>query len=458
LNADGTISVSSGTSAGTYSVTYQICENLNPSNCDQATVTVDVSAAFIDAVVDTYGPINGYTGGTTGSVLSNDELNGSLVNASEITLTSVAVPSGLTLNADGTISVSSFTSAGTYSVTYQICENLNPSNCDQATVTIEVVNNAPEANQDSLFIDEDNSGVIDIVSNDVDIDGNLDPASITIVDQPDNGTITIDPVTGAITYTSNSNWNGTDSLIYQICDLGTPALCDTATLIITVNPINDSPSVNQDIATTDEDIPVIIDVVLNDTDIDGGLDVSTINIVVEPTNGTLIIDPITGEITYQPNLGFIGTDSFIYNICDNGTPLPAICDTAIVTIAVSPCLTNPALDCDGDGVTNGSELVDGTDPSNPCSFVLSSASIEPSVEWNTSDCDQDGVTNGTEVIDGTNPLNPCQYEITSITLPQLDQWLNSDCDDDGVINGQEEIIGIDPFNPDTDGDGVIAKR
>ncbi len=477
LNPDGTITIAPGTTAGNYTLTYQICVLVNPSFCDQAIVTVTVSTAVIDAVVDTYGPINGYTGGTTTSVLTNDLLNGSSVNASEIILTSVTVPSGLTFNADGTISVSAGTPAGTYSVTYQICENLNPGNCDQATATIEVVNNAPEANQDSVSTNEDASVVISAVSNDIDIDGNIDPTSVTIVDQPNNGIVSIDPVTGVLTYTPNSNWNGSDTLIYQICDLGTPVLCDTAYVFITVNPINDGPAVNQDQASTDEDVSVVIDVTINDTDIDGSIDPTTVNVVEGPINGSVAIDPFTGVITYTPNAGFTGVDTFVYIACDNGTPLPALCDTAVVTINVVPCLSNPAFDCDGDGVTNGSEIADGTNPEDPCSLLIGSQTVTPSIEWIGLDCDNDGldngaeldnntnvfnpdtdgdgVTDGSEVGDVTDPLNPCSFNPSSVTLTPSIAWLSLDCDNDGLDNGDELTNNTDVFNPDTDGDGVL---
>ncbi|HEL2384484.1 TPA: hypothetical protein TZS71_002321, partial [Streptococcus suis] len=95
-------------------------------------------------------------------------------------------------------------------------------------------------------------------------------------------------------------------------------------------------------------------------------------------------------------------------------------------------------DDDGDGVTNGDELVDGTDPSNP-------------------DTDGDGVTDGQEKTDGTDPKNPDTdgdgvtdgEEKANGTDPK-----NPDTDGDGVTDGQEKTDGTDPKNPDTDGDGV----
>jgi hypothetical protein len=70
----------------------RICEILNPTNCDTATVTVTVGAAPIDAVNDSYGPINGANGGNTPSVLTNDTLGGNPVTVGaggNVTLTAV---------------------------------------------------------------------------------------------------------------------------------------------------------------------------------------------------------------------------------------------------------------------------------------------------------------------------------------------------------------------------------
>ncbi|MBL7886247.1 MAG: DUF11 domain-containing protein, partial [Flavobacterium sp.] len=105
VDVDGNLTVAPNTPSGTYTITYQLCETgAVPANCDTATATVDVVAP-IDAVDDTPAPINGLNGGTTPSVLVNDTLNGSPVNPSDITLTPVTVPGGLTLNPDGTITV-----------------------------------------------------------------------------------------------------------------------------------------------------------------------------------------------------------------------------------------------------------------------------------------------------------------------------------------------------------------
>ncbi len=63
---------------------------------------------------------------------------------------------------------------------------------------------------------------------------------------------------------------------------------------------------------------VVVNVPANDTDVDGTVDVTSVVITINPTNGTIIsINPITGEVTYTPNRDFNGSDSFTYTIKDN---------------------------------------------------------------------------------------------------------------------------------------------
>ncbi|MFV8324262.1 hypothetical protein ACNQGI_15260, partial [Flavobacterium sp. LS2R12] len=143
--ATGIVTVAANTPAGSYPISYTICEVDNTGNCDTVTSTIVVSAIIIDTNQDTAGPINGTTGGTNVvNVLTNDTLNGSAVSIGQINLTTVTPNGNLTLNADGSITVAPNTPSGTYTLTYQICDKSNPTNCSQAMVSIVVVKELPD--------------------------------------------------------------------------------------------------------------------------------------------------------------------------------------------------------------------------------------------------------------------------------------------------------------------------
>ncbi|MCC7521844.1 MAG: T9SS type A sorting domain-containing protein [Flavobacteriaceae bacterium] len=129
---------------------------------------------------------------------------------------------------------------------------------------------------------------------------------------------------------------------------------------------------------------------------------------------------------------------------------------------------DPTADTDGDGVPNGDEWNDDSDPLDPCDFVVEHISLSPSPAWFSTDCDQDGVTNGVEIENGTNPHDPCDYIVADITVPNT---AGDDCDGDGVLDVTELANGTDPHDPcdynvadvthantadeDCDGDGVL---
>ena len=101
-------------------------------------------------------------------------------------------------------------------------------------------------------------------------------------------------------------------------------------------------------------------------------------------------------------------------------------------------------DCDGDGVTNGDESDNFTDPQDPCDYSFELQTVSPTATWNNLDCDGDGVTNGDELTDSTNPLFSCDFIVESITVTVTS---NLDCDADGVSNANEYIDGTDPLDP-----------
>ncbi|SKB70468.1 gliding motility-associated C-terminal domain-containing protein [Sphingobacterium nematocida] len=102
-----------------------------------------------------------------------------------------------------------------------------------------VLNNPPVANDDQVSVTEDMPATGNVLTNDSDPEGNALTASLVIA--PVNGTVVLN-ADGSFAYTPNSNYSGLDSLRYQVCDNGTPSLCDTAWVHFTVAAVNDAPT------------------------------------------------------------------------------------------------------------------------------------------------------------------------------------------------------------------------
>ncbi|WP_094985636.1 retention module-containing protein [Cellvibrio mixtus] len=193
-----------------------------------------------------------------------------------------------------------------------------------STVNIGVtpVNDAPVSADQNLTTDEDVALPGQIVASDVD----GDTLSYVVTTNPANGTLTLDPATGAFVYTPNANYNGNDSFVVTISDGkgGTT----TSTVNIGVTPVNDAPVSADQNLTTDEDVALPGQIVA--TDVDG--DTLTYTVTTNPANGTLTLDPATGAFVYTPNANYNGSDSFVVTISDGkgGTT------TSTVNIGVTP--------------------------------------------------------------------------------------------------------------------------
>jgi len=105
-----------------------------------------------------------------------------------------------------------------------------------------VSNQPPTATDDSTNVDEDVSITIAVSVNDSDTDGNLDASTANTAcgtcNDPANGAV-VNNGDGSFDYTPDTDFFGADSFVYEICD--TDGACDTATVDITVEPVNDAP-------------------------------------------------------------------------------------------------------------------------------------------------------------------------------------------------------------------------
>jgi Bacterial Ig domain len=244
-------------------------------------------------------------------------------------------------------------------------------------------NEAPVANDQTIEIKEDTSAVeIELLATDSNED-DVQTLKFTVVSDPKHGELgglreereattsghvryndtQADEVT--ITYTPDENYNGQDTFQFKASDAD-KADSNIATVTINTAPVNDAPIAEDDDATTDQDKPVIIDVLANDMDIDeesNGDDSFTIDSVDEQSaQGGSVASVNTGsdndddnnddsgsgthseKVEYTPVKGFSGTDKFTYTIIDsNGAT-----ESAIVTITV-----NQIVSAETDELLNG---------------------------------------------------------------------------------------------------------
>jgi hypothetical protein len=193
-------------------------------------------------------------------------------------------------------------------------------------------NHDPVAVDDAASVAEDSgANPIDVLGNDTDSDG--DTLTITGVTQGAHGSVVNNGTN--VTYTPAANFNGSDSFTYTIDDGqgGAPA---TATVAVTVTPVNDPPVAVGESYTINQDTTLTVaapGVLGNDSDIDG--DTLHAVLVSSPAHGTLTPLAADGSISYTPNAHFTGTDSFTYKANDGHA------DSNVVTVTIHVLDTEP---------------------------------------------------------------------------------------------------------------------
>jgi gliding motility-associated-like protein len=209
------------------------------------------------------------------------------------------------------------------------------------TITI-FVNQRPVAS-DKVFSINPNS-TLRISSNTLATDPENNPLTIIILSGPYYGTAAVQGDT--IVYTPDIHYSGNDTIVYVVCDNGNPPLCDQGILII--NIANMRPDAQNDFFETEINTRVAFNVMVNDTEYNLNQTV-VIKEIGSPANGS-VVDNNFGNLVYTPYFNFLGTDSFFYEICDDGQPI--LCDTGWVFIKVNtiPLFIHNSFSPNGDGV------------------------------------------------------------------------------------------------------------
>ena len=419
---------------GTDQFVYEICDDGTPVLCAQATAYITVYPDnnppiavndFNNTLVDT--PVSG-------SVITND----SDPDGDNLTVTTTPIDGpdngSVTLlpNGDYTYTPNSgFEGEDTF--TYVVCDDGIPSLCDTALVTISVIpvtddNDPPVANPDAYVTQEDVPVSGNITANDDDPDGDNIILNTTPLSGPSNGSVSVAP-NGDFTYTPDPGFIGTDVFTYNICDDGTPSLCDTTTVTIIVTPDyngpeNDPPFAGDDAALTPMNVPVSGDHFVNDYDPNGDNIIINTTPISGPSNGSVVINS-NGTYTYTPNNGYVGPDQFVYEICDDGTPVLCAQATAYITVFPGPgisfTITEPL--CNGDA--NGSIDITVNNATEPLTFSWSNGATTE---------DLNDVPAGTYVVTVTDAQGSVVQETIELTEPDV-LGVVVDVMDETIVNG-----------------------
>ncbi|HHP0492835.1 TPA: Ig-like domain-containing protein, partial [Vibrio harveyi] len=345
---------------GEATVTYVVTDG---ALTDEATVTVTVNP-INDAPVAVNDTVStDEDTAVTIDVLAND----SDPENDTLTITAASVPTeqGTVAIVDGKLV---FTPAenfnGDATISYTVSDGQLT---DDATVAVTVnpVNDAPVAVNDTVATDEDTAVTIDVLANDSDPEN--DTLTITAASVPaEQGTVTI--VDGKLVFTPAENFNGDATISYTISD---GQLTDDATVAVTVNPVNDAPVAVNDTVATDEDTAVTIDVLANDSDPEN--DTLTITAASVPAEqGTVTI--VDGKLVFTPAENFNGDATISYTTSDGELSDDATVEVTVNPVNDAPVAANDTVATDEDTAVTIDVLANDSDPEND-QLTITNASV-----------------------------------------------------------------------------------
>jgi DNA/RNA endonuclease G (NUC1) len=160
----------------------------------------------------------------------------------------------------------------------------------------------------------------------------------TIFSQPTNGVLSGGGP--AFTYTPAQNFHGSDSFTFRVNDGSHDS--NISTVNITVTEVNDAPSANSQVVTTNSNTPVAITLAGNDLETAD----LVFEVTVNPAHGTLA--GAGPNLTYTPHTNYSGPDSFEFTVRDSGDGASPALTSAAATVSitvkdtVAPAITAPA--------------------------------------------------------------------------------------------------------------------
>jgi CSLREA domain-containing protein len=276
--------------------------------------------------------------------------------------------------------------SGTSTITLTVSDGVL-SATDDFLLTVNAVNDPPDAVNDAFSVAEDSSAnVLAVLANDSFLPDTGETLSVTSITQPGSGSATL--VGGVVSYTPAPNFEGSTTMTYTIGDGNGGS--DTAQITLTVTPVNDPPTATNDaLSVVENSGATVVNVLANDSFAPDLVDTLTITSVTQPAAGTGSVSLAAGVVSFTPGNNYYGSTSFTYTITDSGnltatatvnvtiTPIPR---PTVTTVSTSP---NPSLFgqsytatvqvAGGTGSPTGTVLV--SEGSNSCSITLAAATI-----------------------------------------------------------------------------------
>ncbi len=346
--------------------------------------------------------------------------------------------------------------------TYVACDPGTPALCT-GTVTSKVKvrppppkNNEPLPVRDTFFTNLNAVLYADVLTNDVEPDGQDFVTPLTITTNPLHGTA-VPLSNGLIQYTPNNNYYGLDSFLYRVydsievqnanmgsCDKIVSKYGEAWVLVV----IQDAPLANVDYKAVNRNASATdITVLTNDIFGYDGPATGTISIVTMPTRGTLTVNggllgnQSDDKLIFTPTANYSGRDSAIYRICDSNGD----CDTAMVYILIKG-------DNDGDGIMDDIDIDDDndgiTDYIETCGNAATTFSCTTGGADPNGDTDQDGLVNWKDADYGTLNANGCNTSMDT-DGDGVPNFFDLDSDNDGVPDV------VEAYGVDANGDGLI---
>jgi len=312
------------------------------------------------------------------------------------------------------------------------------------TVTVTSVDDAATIAGDISGSGEEDGGAITGTMTATDAaDGLTDKTYFTVTTAASKGTATIDPETGAWSYTPAANYNGADSFVVTVTD--DDNFTKTQTVSLTVTQVDDAATIGGDVTGTGaEDAGAITGTMTATDSADGLTDSTYFTVTSAAANGTATIDPASGVWSYTPTADYNGSDEFTVTVTDDdgntetqvvSLTVTAVNDAAAISGAVSGTanedndITGTLIAVDSkDGLTDKTYFTVSTDASNGSATIDAETgawSYTPNANYNGSD---------SFIVTITDDDNHTETQTINLTVTPVD--------DASVITG--DISGTKP--------------